>query len=118
MEDFLNEISRMIVHLVATFMAVKGTNGLQTQESNLVGICPCCQSNVIERPKGFFCEKKECRFALWKNNRFLDSLSKTMTKSVAEKLLKDGKVRLKKCRSIKTGKTYDTTGPMSRKRTS
>ena len=71
--------------------------------------CPCCGKNVIERQKGFFCENRECKFALWKDNRFMDSLSKKMNKSVAENLLKDRKVKLKKCRSIKTGKTYDTT---------
>ena len=39
----------------------------------------------------------------------MDSLSKKMNKSVAENLLKDGKVKLKKCKSLKTGKVYDTT---------
>ena len=46
---------------------------------------------------------------LWKNNRFFDALSKKLTRQVAEKLLKDGKAKLKGCRSVKTGKTYDTT---------
>ena len=63
----------------------------------------------MEQPKGFFCENKGCRFALWKENHFLDSLSKKMTKAIAESLLRDRKVSLKKCRSIKTGKTFDTT---------
>ena len=74
-----------------------------------VGTCPCCGKHIFEKAKGFFCENKECRFALWKENHLLDSLSKKMNTSIAESLLKDGKVRLKKCRSIKTGKTYDTT---------
>ena len=36
-----------------------------------------------------------------------------MNKAVAQSLLKDGKVKLKKCKSVKTGKTYDTTVVMS-----
>ena len=32
-----------------------------------------------------------------------------MTKQVAEKLLKEGKVKMKGCRSLKTGKTYNAT---------
>ena len=62
---------------------------------------------------GFFCEDNACKFALWKDNRFFDSLSKKMTKPIAEQLLKAGKVKLKKCRSVKTGKTYDCTVTMN-----
>lgn len=36
-----------------------------------------------------------------------------MTKPIAEQLLKAGKVKLKKCRSVKTGKTYDCTVTMN-----
>ncbi len=36
-----------------------------------------------------------------------------MTKQIATKLLKDGKVNLKGCKSAKTGKTYDTTVVMT-----
>ena len=44
-----------------------------------------------------------------KDNRFFDSLSKKLNKQVAVQLLTNGKAHLKKCRSVKTGKTYDTT---------
>ena len=67
----------------------------------------------MEKSKGFFCENKDCKFALWKDNRFFDSLSKKLTKQIAVQLLTDGKARLKKCRSVKTGKTYDTTVVLS-----
>ena len=77
-----------------------------------IGVCPCCGKNVVEKSKGFFCESKECKFALWKDNRFFNSLSKKLTKQVAEKLLKDGKAKLKGCRSVKTGKSYDCTAVM------
>ena len=36
-----------------------------------------------------------------------------MTKQIAAKLLSDGKVSLKCCKSKKTGKTYDTTVVMT-----
>ena len=63
--------------------------------------------------KGYFCESKECSFALWKNNRFFESLNKKLTRQVAEKLIKDGKAKLKGCKSAKTGKTYDCTVVMT-----
>ena len=65
--------------------------------------------DVVDKTKGFFCNNKECGFALWKSNRFFDSLGKSLNRQVAEKLLSDGRAKLKKCRSVKTGKTYDTT---------
>ena len=42
-----------------------------------------------------------------------EALGKKMTKQTASKLLHDGKVELKGCKSQKTGKTYDTTVVMS-----
>lgn len=74
-----------------------------------IGKCPACGDDVIEKSMGFFCSDKACKFVLWKENRFMDSLSKKMTKQIAVSLLKDGRCYLKKCRSVKTGKTYDTT---------
>lgn len=49
----------------------------------------------------------DCKFALWKENRYFDSLGKKLTKQIAEQLIKDGRANLKKCKSKKTGKTYD-----------
>ena len=108
-DAFMDGIEEMIVALVSTYKVIESAEAMMHPEAEPIGACPCCGKNVIERQKGFFCENRECSFALWKDNRFLDSLSKKMNKSVAENLLKDGKVKLKKCKSLKTGKTYDTT---------
>ena len=108
-DAFMDGIEEMIAALVSTYKVIESAEAMMHPEAEPIGECPCCGKNVIERQKGFFCENRECSFALWKDNRFLDSLSKKMNKSVAENLLKDGKVKLKKCKSLKTGKTYDTT---------
>ena len=108
-DAFMDGIEEMIAALVSTYKVIESAEAMMHPEAEPIGECPCCGKNVIERQKGFFCENRECNFALWKDNRFLDSLSKKMNKSVAENLLKDGKVKLKKCKSLKTGKTYDTT---------
>lgn len=76
-------------------------------ESKAVGTCPRCGSAVRERQKGFFCENKDCSFALWKDNRFFSSKKKTVTKSIAAALLKEGRVFVSDLYSEKTGKTYD-----------
>ena len=111
-QEFIAEIGEMIRDLVATYKVIEDAEVLMHPANETIGNCPCCGKMVVEKTKGFFCESKECDFALWKNNRFFDSLSKKLNKQVAEKLLKDGKAKLKGCRSVKTGKTYDCTVTM------
>ena len=45
---------------------------------------------------------------LWKDNAFFKRLGKRLDAHVADKLLRDGRVRLKDCKSAK-GKTYNAT---------
>lgn len=105
-ETFMTEIKEMISSLVMTTEAAKGANALM--KNKIIGICPNCGANVVEREKGWFCENRECRFVLWKDNAFLKRLGKRMDAHVADKLLRDGRVRLKDCKSAK-GKTYNAT---------
>lgn len=72
-----------------------------------VGVCPRCGAPVYEGKKGFFCDNRECSFALWKDNRFFSSKKKSITKSVAVALLKEGRISMSGLYSEKTGKTYD-----------
>lgn len=72
-----------------------------------VGVCPRCGAPVYEGKKGFFCDNRECCFALWKDNRFFSSKKKSITKSVAAALLKEGRISMSGLYSEKTGKTYD-----------
>ena len=105
-ETFMTEIKEMISSLVTTTEAAKGANALM--KNKIIGICPNCGANVVEREKGWFCENRECRFVLWKDNAFLKRLGKRMDAHVADKLLRDGRVRLKDCKNAK-GKTYNAT---------
>ena len=105
-ETFMTEIKEMISSLVTTTEAAKGANALM--KNKIIGICPNCGENVVEREKGWFCENRECRFVLWKDNAFFKRLGKRLDAHVADKLLRDGRVRLKDCKSAK-GKTYNAT---------
>lgn len=105
-KTFMTEINDMISSLVNTTEAVKGASALM--KNKVIGICPNCGKSVVEREKGWFCENRECRFVLWKDNAFFKRLGKRMDAHVADKLLCDGRVRLKDCRSAK-GKTYNAT---------
>ena len=104
--EFMTEINTMITELVKNTEMKKGVNALM--KNKIVGVCPNCGANVVEREKGWFCENRECRFVLWKDNAFFKRLGKRLDAHVADKLLRDGRVRLKDCRSAK-GKTYNAT---------
>ena len=105
-ETFMTEINDMISSLVNTTEAVKGASALM--KNKVIGVCPNCGKSVVEREKGWFCEANPCRFILWKDNAFFKRLDKRLDAHVADKLLRDGRVRLKDCKSAK-GKVYNAT---------
>ena len=107
--EFMDEIEEMITGLVRTYKVIEDAEVLMHPALEEIGTCPCCGSHVVERQKGYSCENRQCNFILWKQNRFFESLGKKMTKQIAGKLLTEGKVLLKGCKSKKTGKTYDAT---------
>ena len=100
-------ITDMTNTLVKTYEVIKGDNVLFPSDREAIGTCPRCGGNVVENKKGFACENRECNFALWKENKFFTAKKKTLTKAIAAELLKNGKVKLTRCFSEKTGKTYD-----------
>ena len=104
--EFMTEINTMITELVKNTEMKKGVNALM--KNKIIGVCPNCGANVVEREKGWFCKNRECRFVLWKDNAFFKRLGKRLDSHVADKLLRDGRVRLKDCRNAK-GKTYNAT---------
>lgn len=111
--EFMREIDEMITELVGTYKIVEDAELLMPTSAEKIGICPSCGQHVVERQKGYSCENRQCNFVLWKQNRFFETLGKKMTKQTAVKLLSDGKVALKGCKSKKTGKSYDTTVVMT-----
>lgn len=111
--QFMDEIDELVSNLIDTYEVIPDAEVLMHPVYMPIGKCPHCGKDVEEKSKGFFCSDKECKLVLWKENRLFDSLSKKMTRQIAEQLLKNGKAKLKKCRSVKTGKTYDCTVVLS-----
>ena len=108
-DAFMGEISSMVSGLVKTYEAVKGADVLMQPERKVIGSCPACGSDVCETAKGWFCRDKNCKFALWKENRFFQTLGKQMTEELAKQLVNQGKARLIHCYSRKSNRYYDTT---------
>lgn len=72
-----------------------------------IGKCPVCGGSVIEGKNKYFCSNRDCSFALWKENRFLTSMKKSVSKKMAAELLAKGKTHVKELFSAKTGKTFE-----------
>lgn len=107
--EFMTEIKNVVSSLIKTYEVIQDAEVLMKKGGDVIGKCPVCGSSVEERQKGFFCSDKSCKFALWKNNRYFESIGKSMNTSTAQKLLASGKVKLKNCKSAKTGKSFDAT---------
>lgn len=103
---FLDEITAMLREIVQTYTAVPGSEVLFPSGRVVVGKCPRCGSEVTESRKGYFCEKNECHFGLWRDNKYLENKRIDLTRSDAEALLRNGRVYLDHIYSEKTDSTY------------
>ena len=112
-DAFMAEISLMVNDLVKTYSVIKGAEVLFPSGRDVIGKCPRCGGDVTESKKGFFCESNDCRFGLWKDNKFLVSKKISLSKRMATSLLKDGCIPVKGIFSEKTGKSYDAVLTMS-----
>ena len=108
-EDFMAEITAMLKELVGTYQVIKGSEYLFTPPREVVGKCPRCGGEIAEMQKGFFCQDKSCKFAIWKNNNWWAAKRKQPTKAIVAALLKDGRAHVTGLYSEKSGKTYDAT---------
>ena len=106
-ETFMEGIAAMLRELTEHYEMVKDAEVLFPSGREVVGKCPYCGGDVTESKKGFFCERHDCRFAMWKDNKFFTYKRATLTKTLAKALLKDGREKVTGLYSEKTGKTYD-----------
>ncbi|MDL2252773.1 DNA topoisomerase 3 [Ruminococcaceae bacterium OttesenSCG-928-I18] len=111
-DDFMNDIASLVKGLCITYYRAdddkKDLFG-QAQEKEIIGLCPRCGNPVVEGKKNFYCQNRDCQFAMWKDDRFFVSKKKNLKKNIAAALLKDGKITVKGLYSEKSGKTYDAT---------
>lgn len=74
----------------------------------IIGKCPRCGKNIVERGKVFGCEDSNCNFAIYKENRLLASIGKKgITAAAAKTLLSKKRIFLKNCISQKSNKLFD-----------
>ena len=106
-DEFMTGIAEMLTELVKTYQVISGAEVLFPSGREIIGKCPRCGGEVSESKKGFFCERNDCRFGLWRDNKFFAAKHVALTKKIAAALLADGRVKLTGLYSEKTGGTYD-----------
>ena len=106
-EAFLSGIAGMLTELTSHYEAVKDASVLFPGTKDSVGRCPRCGGLVMELPKSYSCENRDCGFVIWKNAKFFTAKRKQPTRAFVTELLATGRARLSGCYSEKTGKTYD-----------
>lgn len=106
-DEFLSDIADMLSDLTKNYHAVQGAEVLFPSGRDVIGRCPRCGSEVTESKKGFFCENTQCRFGMWRDNKFWKSKHVTLTKAQASEMLQGKRVHMKNLYSEKTGRTYD-----------
>lgn len=88
-------------HLQQDFAKLRATVTYPIDDDReAIGACPVCGNKIVENEKSFGCVnwKNGCKFAIWKNDKFLMEIGKLPSKPMVEKLLKDRycKVKLQK----------------------
>ncbi len=107
-DSFMQGIEDMARELVKAYpFLADSQKGLFKEEKAVIGKCPRCGGNVYEGRKNYYCSNRDCAFVMWKNDRFFEERKTAFTPKIAAELLKNGKVKVKKLYSPKTGKTYD-----------
>ncbi|MCR8746606.1 DNA topoisomerase [Romboutsia lituseburensis] len=94
----------------------KSKNAKSPSSTNeALGKCPICQSDVVEIEKGYICNNyKECRFGIWKNDKFLEYYKKKPNKTMVKSILKNGQAKVKSLTS-KQGNKFDAILKYSKK---
>mgnify|MGYP002571796118 CR=1 FL=1 len=108
-DDFLAMIEQFVIESVDKIKNDKVFGGPVTLEplhTEPAGICPECGAPVVETARAFGCSgwKKGCKFAIWKDDRFITSLGKKVSYEMVKILLEHGKVGFRGCVSKRGNK--------------
>ena len=104
---FMQDIKAMVSSLTENTKPAPGSEEFFPPQHPQIGVCPQCGGAVTERPKGFFCENRTCRFGLWKDNKFFSAKGRSLTAEMVSALLTNGSVHLTGLKSARTGKIFD-----------
>lgn len=104
--DFMQGIHGLIDKMLADLRQIPTVAAAPHHNKISVGSCPVCGNPVHESKLSFCCADRSCKFALWKESRYLANMRKTLDKKMAVDLLKKGRTHVKDFYSVKKDKTF------------
>ena len=104
--DFMQGIHGLLDKMLADLRQIPTVAAAPHHNKVSVGSCPVCGNPVHESKLSFCCADRSCKFALWKESRYLANMRKTLDKKMAVDLLKKGRTHVKDFYSAKKDKTF------------
>ena len=104
--DFMQGIHGLIDKMLADLRQIPTVAAAPHHNKVSVGSCLVCGNPVHESKLSFCCADRSCKFALWKESRYLSNMRKTLDKKMAVDLLKKGRTHVKDFYSAKKDKTF------------
>lgn len=104
--DFMQGIHGLIDKMLADLRQIPTVAAAPHHNKVRVGSCPVCGNPVHESKLSFCCADRSCKFALWKESRYLANMRKTLDKKMAVDLLKKGRTHVKDFYSVKKDKMF------------
>lgn len=96
-EDILEKVKKEVK------AGINKEKEIEKFEKTKIGKCPCCNSNIIENEKSFYCENwKNCGFSVWKT-----FCGKKITTTMLKELLEIGVTKKMKGFKSKAGKNFE-----------
>ena len=115
-DDFMDAINQSVHDTVKAHNTVSDelkalfpSSRPQGGAGEIIGKCPRCGGGIAESLKGFFCDNKACKFAIFKESKYFTSKKVTLTKDIVTAFLTEGRIFLRGLFSEKSGKTYNAT---------
>ena len=105
-DTFLADIEHMVSGLVSDYVPIAEASVLFPTGRAVVGQCPRCGGVVSEAKNGYFCESLDCKFGLWRDNKFLSAKRISLTRPLAAELLGKGRAHLDEIYSQRMDKYY------------
>ncbi|MEI3598810.1 MULTISPECIES: type IA DNA topoisomerase [unclassified Oceanobacillus] len=111
-KDFLSLIFQFTTEAVETIKQDEETiihKAAKKKATNeVLGKCPACGGDVVDTYMAFSCKnwKSGCKFAIWKNDKFLATMRKKPTKTMVKQILKNNRAYVKGLTS-KKGKKFN-----------
>ena len=104
--DFMRGIHGLLDKMLADLRQIPTVAAAPYYNKVGVGNCPVCGNPVHESKLSFCCADRSCKFALWKESRYLSNMRKTLDKKMAADLLKKGRTHVKDFYSVKKDKMF------------